>query len=218
MGGDRHAIVVDPDLPPTRPGTRVEGLVRRLRRDLGPEAATRCAPTAGPPPTRPGCRSSPGCCAGTRCKAGRRPRDPVHDRRHEPRTTCGRLATTPARRQPGVPADGRPVPARGVDFAARLPRRHPGRPQAMKTYGLVLADNGSPVVLPGGAACEVAERLIDELKTSRPRRSWPSTPPPLKVSGDSSRRCGDQPIQNDRPRCGRVPQPAVRHSGCGAAW
>ena len=30
-------------------------------------AATSCAPTAGPPPTRPGCRSCPGCCAGTRC-------------------------------------------------------------------------------------------------------------------------------------------------------
>ena len=45
-------------------------LARRLRRGLVADAATRCGPTAGPPPTPPGCRSCPGCCAGTRCKHG----------------------------------------------------------------------------------------------------------------------------------------------------
>ena len=104
-GGDMHAIVVDRaacKLYETW-NTRVSGrhLDRRLRRRLVAAAATSCAPTPGPPPTPPVCRSCPGCCGGRRCAtatsttpSGSPPTPPAA-------TTCGRPATTPARRAPG---------------------------------------------------------------------------------------------------------------------
>ena len=192
-GGDMHAIVVDSaacklyETWTTR--VRQQPLDGRLRRRLVADAATSCAPTAGPPPTPPDCRSCPGCCGGTRCSDGqRRPRHPVHHRRHQQRTTCGRPATTPARRArwayPPMGARFRLESAFSTaGFGANARRRHQGdedlrpRPRRQRL----------PVVLPGRAERALADRARSRTSSaSRPRPSWPWTPRRCMVDPDSA--------------------------------
>ena len=106
------------------PGLR-HHLARRFRRRVVADVATSCGPTAGPPPTPPGCRSCRACCAGRRSAtapsttpSASPPRD------QQPPPVAG-----PARRRldvvAGLPADGRAVPARRPASrpAATAPRR-----------------------------------------------------------------------------------------------
>ena len=145
--GDGHAIVVDQShLPALRdlehPIATAAGAPAPGR--PGRCVATTFARTAGPPPTRPGCRSCPGCCAGTRSatgasitRSGSPPTSPAAPTCGQPATTPGRRTARPTRRWGQVPAEGG-FSTDGYGPAARAVIR------AMKRYGLVLADNGSP--------------------------------------------------------------------------
>ena len=78
----------------------------------------------------------------------------------------------------GVPADGRAVPAEGVVHASPATRRRRAScSTAMKTYGLVLADNGSPWYFQGAARHALARRPArpaqDDPGQRRSRRSTP---------------------------------------------
>ena len=135
--------------------------------------ATSCAATAGPRPTRPGCRSSPGCCGTTRS------RGPGGD--HAIRFTTDESQTAhiwPARHDAGSTVSSS-YPPMGARFRLEADFPTAGyRPDtvavlnAMKTYGLVLADNGSPWYFQGTAD-----------------RRWPSCAP---------RRAEDHPGQRIR--------------------
>ena len=127
-------------------------LARRLGRDLEPALEPRCARRAGRRPTPPACRSCPGWPATTRSRAGAI--------RHALRFTVPRTRTayiSPARHyassseRPGAAADG---PARAAQAQrstiARLPARRRGScSTALKRYGMILADNGSPWYVTG---------------------------------------------------------------------
>ena len=92
---------------------------------------------------------------------------------------------------------------------------------AMKKYGLVLADNGSAVVLPGRAERRKwPDQLIEDLKTIPASAFVAVDTSSLKVSAEL------RPGALTSPDSGLSPTAAVtcslassgRHSGCGAAW
>ena len=96
----------------TRPTSR-RRLVRRLRRDVGPDVER--APAEGwTAPTPPACRSCPASCATTRSSPADPPRAPVHGPA-DPRATSTRLGTgrrrqraRPCRRWASASASRRP--------------------------------------------------------------------------------------------------------------
>ncbi len=67
--------------------------------------------------------------------------------------------------QPRLPTDGRAVPAPGVVRRLRPVAEARIVVAAMKKYGLVLADNGSPWFFQGEQNSQWPERLIEDLKT-----------------------------------------------------
>ena len=68
-------------------------------------------------------------------------------------------------RRPGLPADGRPVPAAASYDASGLSPYAQRVVAAMKKYGLVLADNGSPWFFQGEQNTAWPDQLIEDLKT-----------------------------------------------------
>ena len=152
--GDRHVLVVDTAelhaLRAVRRATRPAARGRPAPARSTTCARTRCGRPAGPRPTPPACRSCPASCATTRWPRAHRPRHPVHRATHAATRTSGRRATGRLVDRPGAPADGSVVPA-----PARRRRRPVHRraaqviAQAMKTHGIILADNGSPWYVSG---------------------------------------------------------------------
>ena len=149
-GGRRPARA---DRRPRRPArstscTRSSGAAaagRRARARSGACARTGCARRAGPRPTPPACRSCRASRATTRSRAARID----HALRftadaHAARVRLSRRATSRATRPTRPAADG---PARAP--ARRASRRRGFPPQArvvleaLKRYGMILADNGS---------------------------------------------------------------------------
>ena len=115
-------------------------------------AATRCGPTAGPPPTRPACRSSPGLLRWNEVRDGRidhaiRFTTDVTSRHHlwPARHDAG------SHEQPGLPADGRPVPAEGVVLRRAACRRRRGRGPGDEEVRPGAGRQRLAVVLPGRA-------------------------------------------------------------------
>ena len=107
-------------------------------------ARTSCARAAGPPPTRPACRSSPASCATTRSRRG------------EIRTRCAsrsplaaslRVARAPLRvvtTDPDLPAMGQRLRLKASVRRSRGCRSRRGSSrQALQRYGMLVADNGS---------------------------------------------------------------------------
>ena len=154
-------------------------VARRLRRDLA-AARQRAAPgrldvgrrgrTADP--ARAAALGRGARAAGSTTRSASRPTRPS-------RSTCGRPATTPARGdEPGLPADGRAVPPRPGLPDRGLRRRRAWSCRAMKTYGLVLADNGSPWFFQGERNRRWPDATAGRPQgRSRPPRSRRSTPP-----------------------------------------
>ena len=102
-------------------------------------------------------------------------------------TTCGRPATTPAR--PTTSATRRWAPGSGSSRVLRRAgsRRYAQRVvAAMKTYGLVLADNGSPWFFQGEQNAQWPDRLIEELKQIPASAFVAVDTSSLMVSGDSA--------------------------------
>ena len=109
-----------------------------------------------------------------------RPRHPVHHRHHRPRTTSGRPGTTPARGQSlAYPPMGARFRLKAGFSTARLLAPHAREViRAMKTYGLVLADNGSPWFFQGEQNGQLADPAWSRTSSrSPPAPSSPSTPP-----------------------------------------
>ena len=186
--GDRHAIIVD-----RGSCTLYETFATRKRSGhwyagsgavwwltsnaLRPDGWT-SADAAGPPDPARAAAVERGA------QPRRRPRHPLHDRRHLAATTSGRRGTTPARAEPAYP----PMGAR-FRLRARTPPRFGATPRGlvhtMKTYGLVLADNGSPWFFQGEQNSHWPSRLIGDLKRIPADRFVAVDTSSLKVSGDS---------------------------------
>ncbi len=91
----------------------------------------------------------------------------------------------------------------------------------MKTYGLVLADNGSPWFFQGEQNARWPDRLIEDLKQIPASAFVAVDTSSLKVSDDSAAvavspipaRAGPAAVVFTRPG-----SPLARASGCGAAW
>ena len=153
--GDRHVIVLDRDnwmlyelfnaFPDGKGGWKAGcGAIWDLKKN-------QCGPPAGPPPTPPACRSSPASCATTRSSAGRRSSTPSASR-------WPRRAAPTSRR----PATGRAsshdddLPPMGMrvrlkadfDISGFSPEAQVIL-QALKKYGMILADNGSDNFISG---------------------------------------------------------------------
>ena len=170
-GGDMHAIVVDRSacrLYETWDTTESGGpLARRLRGDLV-AALERAAPgRLDLRRRRRAADPTPACCATTRSRPAasttRSGSPPTSD--EQPPPVAG-----PARRR--LDQRARPTRrwARGSGCKssyslARLRRRRRGTVlTAMKTYGLVLADNGSPWFFQGAQNARWSDALLDQLK------------------------------------------------------
>ena len=116
---------------------------RPARARSGTCARTRCGPPAGRRRTRPGCRSSRASCATTRSRAARSTTRCGSRPRARGARTSGPRGTTRRVGRSGAAADG---PARAPEGERRhlgLPEAGAHRAQALKTYGMILADNGS---------------------------------------------------------------------------
>ncbi len=163
-GSDRHILMVDSDacrlyelFAATKTSTRLAG---RLGCDVGPALERPAARLAGRAPTRPGCRSIPGLVRYPRSLAASSSM-PSASRRQ---TTCNGYIY-PARHEAGdgscarQPADGPPRPAQGRGRHQRL-RAAVAQVllTALKRYGMILADNGSPLVRHGRARQRLGRR------------------------------------------------------------
>ena len=148
-GGDRHILMWDVDacrlyeLFAAERGRRT--LVCRLAAQPGTSRRTRCGPMAGRAPMRPACRFSPGSCA-TRRLPRARSTTPFASR-HRRRAT--RISTRHAITPGTATATWLPPMGLRVRLKADFDIDRFG-PQAqviltaMKEYGMILADNGSP--------------------------------------------------------------------------
>ncbi len=170
--GDRHVLVVDRasctlyelyraffDGEPRRP------LERRLGHRAGTCARPPAAPTAGPRPTPPACRSSPASSATTRS-----PPASSNTRSGSPSTAPATPGSTPPRTAPATP----PTPTRRR-WALRL-RLKAGYglggfsgaakaiAEAMKRYGLIVADNGSNWYFSGSSDRRWDDENLNQLK------------------------------------------------------
>ena len=130
-------------------------------------ARTRCARRAGRRPTRPGCRSSPGSCATTRSRAGhidhalrftvsQTQRGYIH-----PATHYASSSTDPNRPPMGLRLrlQGRASTSRGY------PARRASILEALKKYGMIVADNGSNWFITGAADSRWNDDDLNQLKT-----------------------------------------------------
>ena len=135
-GSDRHVLAVDRDtLQALRAvrrraecGDRWDG---RARARSSTSARTRCAPTAGPRPTPPACRSSPASSATTRSRRGQIDhalRFTVSQR--AARLHPSRHALRVVEHRPEPPADG---PAASGSRRASTSRATPARPASCST-------------------------------------------------------------------------------------
>ena len=176
--GDRHILMVDRD------ACRLYELfaAQRRRAARGTRAAarpgtcarTRFGPPAGRAPTRPGCRSCPVSSATTRSPPARS--------RHALRFTTNRTrdvrtSTRPATRRatstvdvaaadgPAGPTQGRRTTRPALSPHARVIA------EALKRYGMILADNGSPWYISG-----MSDPRFDDDVAPRARRHHRARP------------------------------------------
>ena len=175
---DRGGPLALPALRAVRrlPGGRREPLARRLRGDLEPAVEPAAPARAGPRPTPPACRSCPGSRATTRCAAA------AID--HALRFTAPRTRSAfvyPARHfassltDPALPAMGQRFRLkRGFDVS-RFPRQARVVLRALKRYGMILADNGSPWYVSGAPEPRLGQRrpaLPPRRARAAPSRPW----------------------------------------------
>ena len=136
----------------TRPRARAPAGTPTAAR-CGTCAPTRCAPSAGPPPTPPGCRSCPGSRAATRPTAGvirhaLRITVPTTQRAYIHPATHWASSNT----DPDQPPMGLRVRLKASYDISGLRGQARAVAQALKTYGALVADNaGSPRVYISGA-------------------------------------------------------------------
>ena len=173
--GDRHVLVLqDGTLQAVR---AVLGRARRRRAGRPARArcstcaATRCAPKAGPRPTPPGCRSSR-CSRATRGARGRdRPRA-ARDRRR------ARSAATSTRRRTCASSSSDPaLPPMGLRLRLKASYSLAGFHgqalvilRALKRYGLIVADNGSPWYITGAPGPALERRRPRTAQAACPAR------------------------------------------------
>ena len=89
--------------------------------------------------------------------------------------------------QPELPADGCAIPTQGVVRHVVVQPEGSRRPAAMQTYGLVLADNGSPWYFQGEASAKWPSNLISDLKRVPARAFVAVDTSSLMVDEDSAR-------------------------------
>ena len=132
------------------PARRRPALDSGLGRDLQPAHPTICGRPAGPRPTPPACRSSRVWPATTRWPAGR-----STTRCASPRRAPRRATSIPARHEAST-CSGAWLPPMGLRVRLKASVNISGLPyqarvvaQALKRYGMILADNGSPWFISG---------------------------------------------------------------------
>ena len=190
--GDRHVIVVDRDrcrlyeLYAAYPAGRRQRAGAPARARSGACARTGCARAAGPRPTPPGCRSCPGLARYEEVRRG----EIDHALRFTaPRTRARvRLPRAPLRvelRRPGPAADGAARAAAGELRHLGLPAPVARGPRALKRYGMILADNGSPWYISGAPSRGWNNDDLHELGACRAATSRSSTRPRCRAPAGS---------------------------------
>ena len=202
-GGDRHLLLVDRDhrllfeLYDLHWDGTSAGPAARV--PSGRSTATADAPRAGPAPTPPASRSSRASCATTRPTATTRSATPSG-------SPCGPRTATSSRRRTRR-ARPRARCRWGPACGSRRPRTSPASPpplrqifQAMKTYGLIVADNGSDLYVSGTYDTRWDNDLLNpafaaleglRLRGRPPRlaaRGRPAVPPPDPSPASRTRR------------------------------
>ena len=147
-----------PALRDLRDPAAKRSLVRRLGCDLVAHLRPAPAERVDLRRRRRACRSCPGCCGGTRSRTAtsttRSGSPPTSPRR----TTSGRPGTTPVRaRSHAYPPMGARFRLRASYHPSGFGPRAMAVVRAMKTYGLVLADNGSPWFFQGEQNATLAD-------------------------------------------------------------
>ena len=120
----------------------------RLGRDLPARLATPAGPTAGPAPTPPASPSCPAWCATTRSSAPTPSATPSASPCATATATSSPPRTTPAR-DPAAPPMGARLRLKAGKDLSGYPPDVQRIFQAMKTYGLIVADNGSDMYVQG---------------------------------------------------------------------
>ena len=224
--GDRHVIVLDRARAPT---TSCSPAIRMTTAGSGPPARERsstCAPTGC---ARPGWTSAdaaglpilPGLAVYSEVAAGRdRPRAALHRPVHRARATSTRRATSPPR------CAGRFAPPMGLRVRLKasvdishLPYQARIVAQALKLYGLILADNGSPWYISGAPDRRWNDSALHELDRLTGRDfqvvDTRSLPHPgldrLGLTTSARRRGGESGPERALSSCGgRAAPPAAR--------
>ena len=167
-GSDRHILMVDKDacrlyeLFAAQTGRW--RLDRGQRRDLGPALERAATGDAGRAPMPPACRSCPASSATTRSPPARSP-----TRCASRRTTRGRSYIYPARHQAGesastsLPPMGLRVRLKAGYDTSRLSPQARAIAEALKRYGMILADNGSPWYITGASDPRFDDDVMHEL-------------------------------------------------------
>ena len=139
-------------------------LARRQRRDLGPALERAPARPAGRAPTPPACRSCPASSATTRSPPARSTTRCGSRPTGRGRATSTRPATRPAieldrrcRRWACGSASRRRTTPAGLSPQARVIA------VALKRYGMILADNGSPWYITGASDPRFDDDVLHEL-------------------------------------------------------
>ena len=167
-GSDRHILLVDRDacrLYELFAARKVGGaLGRRQRRDLGPALERAPARPAGRAPMPPGCRSCPGSSATTRSPPARSPTRCGSRRTGRGRATSTRPATRPASpASSSLPPMGLRVRLKAGYDTSRFSPQARVIAEALKRYGMILADNGSPWYITGASDPRFDDDVMHEL-------------------------------------------------------
>ena len=122
-------------------------LERRLGRDLEPALEPPAPRRLDVAPTPRACRSCPASCATTRSPPARSgTRCGSRAETHAERATSTRRATTPATRDATLPPMGLRVRLKASSTSRATAKQARVVLRALKTYGMILADNGSALV------------------------------------------------------------------------
>ena len=113
------------------------------------------------------CRSCPAWCGLDEVAAGRDPPRPALHR--APHARPPRLPGAPRRRlgRPRAAADGPARPAQGLGGLSGYPRQARVVLQALKPYGMLLADNGSPWYVSGAPSPAFDDDALHALQRIR---------------------------------------------------
>ena len=176
--GDGHILIVDKDtcrLYELFDATAAATTGRPARAPSGTCAPTACGPTAGRRPTPPACRSCPASCATTRSPPAR-----SATRCASPPKRTAKAHIYPARHNAGDADPSLPPMGLRVRLKASVDISGYGKQarvvlQALKTYGMILADNGSPWFISGASNTSTATTICATSRSSRDRTSRSST-------------------------------------------